>query len=176
MFLENKYTKTYLRLMEKAIFRTKPEGYTERHHIIPKSLPNTYKHYKFNLVILTVKEHFIAHLLLSKMLPEEENKKKMIDALHTMITKCFERDQYRYIPCPRILRYIKELKSTSMKGRNNAMANPIYRENMKKGTNTVQHKEGCSKRAIALWSKKEHQEKMSEHSKKLWENPEYQLK
>jgi len=38
MFKENIYTKVYFALMNKAKTRTVPEGYTETHHIIPKSL------------------------------------------------------------------------------------------------------------------------------------------
>ena len=40
-------------------------GYIEKHHIIPKSCGGSNK--KENLVALTAKEHFICHLLLTKM-------------------------------------------------------------------------------------------------------------
>ena len=43
-------------------------GYTENHHIIPKSLGGTDD--KENLVELSAREHFICHLLLTKMYPE----------------------------------------------------------------------------------------------------------
>ena len=66
MYLQNKYTRIYFLIIEKAKSRTlPPEVYVERHHIIPKSLggDNT----KFNLVSLTAREHFICHLLLPRM-------------------------------------------------------------------------------------------------------------
>jgi hypothetical protein len=40
-------------------------GYTEKHHIIPKSLGGSNE--ENNLVNLTAKEHYICHLLLIKM-------------------------------------------------------------------------------------------------------------
>lgn len=43
-------------------------GYTETHHILPKSLGG--KDDKENLVDLSAREHFICHLLLIKMYPE----------------------------------------------------------------------------------------------------------
>lgn len=87
MFLDNKYSHWYQKLVEGAITRgwskkTAP-CYTEKHHIIPRSLggDNT----KDNLVHLTAREHFVAHLLLTKMC-EGKHKTKMNFALH-MFTK-----------------------------------------------------------------------------------------
>lgn len=55
--------------------------YYEKHHIIPKSLGGS--NTKENLVLLTFKEHYIAHLLLSKMY-DGEAKRKMYYALWRM--------------------------------------------------------------------------------------------
>jgi len=60
MFLNNKYTKWYFMLIERGMSRQKPDGYTEKHHIIPKSFGGSNK--QNNLVRLTPKEHFIAHI------------------------------------------------------------------------------------------------------------------
>lgn len=46
----------------------KKDGYYEEHHIIPKCLGGTND--KTNLILLTYREHFIAHLLLTKIYPE----------------------------------------------------------------------------------------------------------
>jgi hypothetical protein len=81
MFLHNKYTNYYNRIINKAQSRTL-EGYVERHHIIPKSLGGSND--KSNLVSLTAREHFICHLLLSKML-EGKNKTKMVYAIWIII-------------------------------------------------------------------------------------------
>lgn len=81
MFLDNKYTKWYNNIIDK---RKKEllKGYVEKHHIIPKSLGGSNE--KENLVSLSAREHYIAHLLLTKMV-EGENKSKMCWALHRMV-------------------------------------------------------------------------------------------
>ena len=56
------YKKVYNQLINKARSRTFIEGYTEIHHIIPKSEGGTDD--EDNLVELTPKEHFVAHKLL----------------------------------------------------------------------------------------------------------------
>jgi hypothetical protein len=59
------YQKLYNQLVEKAQKRGSPEGYFERHHILPKSLGGSND--KSNLVDFTAREHFIAHFLLAKI-------------------------------------------------------------------------------------------------------------
>jgi hypothetical protein len=58
------YEKHYDHLMERAKARSL-DIYTEKHHIIPKSIGGTNE--KNNLVRLTPEEHYLAHLLLVKM-------------------------------------------------------------------------------------------------------------
>jgi hypothetical protein len=81
MFLENKYTKWYKNIITKRIAEPldKSKVYCERHHIIPKSLGGNNE--PENLVNLLPREHFICHILLTKMLTGEA-KKKMGWALH----------------------------------------------------------------------------------------------
>ena len=55
------YYKIYNSLIERSKSR-KLEGYSERHHIVPKCLGGTDD--KENIVSLTAREHFIAHQLL----------------------------------------------------------------------------------------------------------------
>lgn len=78
--LENKYSKWYFCIVEKDLLRNwskkSAQQYVEGHHIIPKSItPNN------DIVYLTPKEHFICHLLLPKMLCDEEYVYKMQKAL-----------------------------------------------------------------------------------------------
>lgn len=82
MFLENKYTKIYYQIVDRAKTRI-IEGYSERHHIVPKSLGGSDK--KENLVPLTAREHFICHWLLTKMTVGIE-KGKMIYAVWMLAT------------------------------------------------------------------------------------------
>ena len=59
------YRKIYFQLIERAKTHSNLSGYTEIHHVIPKSLGGT--DLKSNLVKLTAREHFIAHWLLTKV-------------------------------------------------------------------------------------------------------------
>lgn len=64
IFITNKYTKVYFKIIDNA--KTKNyNGYTEKHHIIPKSLGGTND--KNNIVRLSAREHFVCHKLLMKM-------------------------------------------------------------------------------------------------------------
>lgn len=61
------YRAIYDRLIERAKART-IEGYSERHHIVPRCLGGT--NAKSNLVRLTAEEHYVAHQLLVKIHPD----------------------------------------------------------------------------------------------------------
>jgi hypothetical protein len=74
IYLHNKYTKWYFSIISKAQSRKNLEGYIENHHIIPKCMGGSNR--KNNLVALTAREHYICHLLLTKMV-EGETAKKM---------------------------------------------------------------------------------------------------
>lgn len=64
MKYENKYQKWYDQIIDRARTRN-ITGYTEKHHIVPRSLGGTND--KSNIVKLTAREHFICHVLLVKM-------------------------------------------------------------------------------------------------------------
>ena len=77
--LDNKYTRWYFNIIENAISRgwnkkTSPV-YVENHHIVPKSIIKNN-----DVVTLTAREHFICHVLLTRMLVGK-NKDKMVFAL-----------------------------------------------------------------------------------------------
>ena len=92
-FLQNKYTKWYFNIISNAQNRD-ISGYTEKHHIIPKSLGGSNKQH--NLVKLTAREHFICHWLLTKMI-KGDLLIKMKRALWRMLVR--GRDfQQRYKP------------------------------------------------------------------------------
>ena len=81
MFLNNKYTFWYNNIIVKAKNRNDNLGYTEKHHIIPKSLGGN--DCEDNLVKLTLREHYLVHQLLVKMV-EGKEKQKMINAFWAM--------------------------------------------------------------------------------------------
>lgn len=64
MFKLNKYTKWYFDIINHAKNRSLT-SYKERHHIIPKCLGGSDD--EDNIVELTAREHFICHMLLTKM-------------------------------------------------------------------------------------------------------------
>jgi 5-methylcytosine-specific restriction endonuclease McrA len=88
--MENKYKKWYNNIIKIARNR-QPDGYTETHHIIPRSLGGSNK--KENLVQLTGREHFICHILLTKF-THGQDKNKMIRAVIMM--KAANTEQLRY--------------------------------------------------------------------------------
>jgi hypothetical protein len=77
LFENNKYSKWYISIINNAKNRTTVLAYSEKHHIVPKSIGGLNN--KENLVTLTAKEHFVCHLLLTKMLTGTA-KQKMIYA------------------------------------------------------------------------------------------------
>lgn len=64
---QNKYAKLYIAIVTNAINRNSPEGYTEKHHIVPKSFRMGGETDKENIVVVTAREHFLLHYLLCKM-------------------------------------------------------------------------------------------------------------
>lgn len=74
VFINNKYLHWY----EKLTSTSAQNGYVEKHHIVPKSIiPNN------NLVSLTPRQHYIAHLLLIKCV-NPIYRKKMVYAITAM--------------------------------------------------------------------------------------------
>ena len=80
MFLDNKYCQWYFSIIDNAKERDNI-SIKESHHIIPRCLGGSNK--KDNLVNLTPKEHYIVHLLLTKMV-ESKNRSKMLFAFKCM--------------------------------------------------------------------------------------------
>lgn len=79
-FLPNKYTKWYLSIIERRTLE-EAQGYSERHHIIPRRLGGTNE--PSNVVRLTAREHFICHRLLTKMTIGTD-RKRMIFAAYAL--------------------------------------------------------------------------------------------
>ena len=74
-FEDNKYTRWYNNIILASIPRNLKNQYTERHHIIPKCLGGSND--KNNIAILTAREHFVCHLLLTKMVEQERYRVKL---------------------------------------------------------------------------------------------------
>jgi hypothetical protein len=80
MLINNKYKNWYDKIIKNANseLRSKKENYYEKHHIIPKSIGGNNQ--SENLVLLTAREHYLCHKLLTKF-TDGEDKKKMFYAL-----------------------------------------------------------------------------------------------
>ena len=95
------YSKHYDLLIKRAQNRTLNTQYHETHHIIPKCLGGNDK--PSNLVILTAREHFIAHLLLCEIYPDND---KLAYALWA-ICNLENPYQTRYTPSSRVIEQIR---------------------------------------------------------------------
>ena len=82
MFLQNEFTEQYIELIESAKNNPPQDEYTEKHHIIPKSLGGTDS--PDNIVVLSLRDHLLAHKLLVDM-TEGVNRGKMGRAYKLMI-------------------------------------------------------------------------------------------
>jgi hypothetical protein len=92
LFINNKYTRIYYSIISNAQLRIlSKETYTETHHIIPKSIGGS--NLIDNLAILTAREHFVCHWLLTKMV-HGKHQELMIYALRMM--NCTGKKQQRY--------------------------------------------------------------------------------
>lgn len=118
MFNESKYTKWYYIIVnnakERQIFDT--EQYYEKHHIIPKSLNGSNN--KNNIVKLTGKEHYVAHLLLLKMCDNTKDKRKMAYSFNRMCQKGkWTTNRYN----SNLYEYHRKIRAKNLSGKGNGM-------------------------------------------------------
>jgi len=103
--VQNKYTKWYEQIVLRAQSRILPENsYFEKHHIVPRSIGGSNK--KINLAILTAREHFVCHRLLTRFLTGKA-KMKMSFATWIMMTNN-NPHQKRYKVTSRIYEFVKK--------------------------------------------------------------------
>ena len=105
----------YLRIYNQLIERSKNrnlESYTEVHHIIPRCLNGDDS--KENLVTLTPREHFIAHLLLCKIYPEHKGLRMAL----WMMSNVKDKNQKRYTPNSRLYEMIRLEYRETISGEN----------------------------------------------------------
>ena len=111
------YLKVYCNLIRKAENRTPPEGCVERHHTFPKGIFGDNN----RIVVLTPREHYIAHLLLEKIYIKRygvgnENTRKMTFTCFMMRNRSEKYNSNLYEKVRK--RHIKNLKE-KMKGEGN---------------------------------------------------------
>lgn len=124
----NKYNRWYNQIVNKAQNRA-VEGYTERHHIQPRSLGGTDS--PDNLVDLTAREHFVCHWLLTKMTTGEDHY-KMLNALRMMRAKKHGQQRYETAITSRVYESIKQeyaaLQSILRSGKGNGFYGKTHTE------------------------------------------------
>jgi hypothetical protein len=103
IFIDNKYLQIYNNIIDRARSRGKIDVYTEKHHILPRSLGGTSD--LSNLVHLTGREHFIAHRLLVKI-TNGDAQNKMIFALNSMMNR-YNKTMSRYTPTSTVYEYLR---------------------------------------------------------------------
>lgn len=116
MFLDNKYTKVYYRIINRSIQRNhlkeRHDGY-QTHHIIPRCFGGT--DFSNNLAVLTYKEHRVCHRLLIGM-TAGANKHKMMYA-YKLFNKHYDTS---HLPSPQIYctseSYVKMSRTRKSKG------------------------------------------------------------
>lgn len=86
------YKKLHDKIINNRIALGDPEGYSELHHIIPRSLGGLDT--PDNLIRLTAREHFLVHYLLWKMQVEPVSKIKMAHAFTLMGTSSSNQERY----------------------------------------------------------------------------------
>jgi hypothetical protein len=84
IYKTNKYSRWYNNIIEKAKRRSILRSYFdgENHHILPKSLGGSDN--LENIAKLTYREHYVCHLLLTKMCVDKQHEIKMCWALHRL--------------------------------------------------------------------------------------------
>lgn len=114
IFINNKYTSWYYKIISNAQVRCLPDNtYIEKHHIIPKSLGGT--NAPDNIVKLLAREHFICHLLLIKM-TENKSKRSMAYAAWQMTNIKGRTSRDRYVPTSKMYEFLKKQLSKTYKG------------------------------------------------------------
>jgi hypothetical protein len=122
LFIDNKYTRWYYQIITTAQQRSLT-GYTEEHHIIPKSLNGSND--STNLVLLTAREHLICHMLLTKMVTGKHHQ-KMIHAWWAMATleaECQDRHRLTSRQYETVRKAYSEYFS-----KNNPMKDPVLQQ------------------------------------------------
>lgn len=145
-YLHNKYSACYESIISNARNRIlKSKQYYENHHIIPECLGGLDT--KENLVYLTYREHYICHLLLTKIY-DGEAKSKMCWALHC-------------------LSYSKKVE-TKLYSRSYELVRKIHIKNLRKNhparKNPEKFSAVCSANAQEQWNGEGSEERRKKHS------------
>jgi hypothetical protein len=117
MFIQNKYKRWYDSIISGARLRLDVMTYSEKHHILPRSLGGNDS--QENLIVLTAREHFVCHVLLTKFTTGNARHKMLYAA--NMMSHSARDYQHRYIPSSRLYEMVKRefglMHSSKLTGR-----------------------------------------------------------
>lgn len=154
MFLDNKYYKWYKELTSQK--DRELSCYTEKHHIIPRCMGGSDD--KDNLVALTAREHYVAHLLLTKC-SSAEYRGKLLHA-YVMMSEAKDKNQERFYKVNSRLFESRKVESNKIKSQfkhsdeaKAAISDKL--KGIKKNPFTDEHKENISKghKGQKAWNK-----------------------
>lgn len=168
----NKYQNWYDQLIITRRNRSLPnDQYREKHHILPRSLGGDDS--TENLIELTPREHFVAHLLLAHI-HAGKNGMKMVHALRRMLT-----GHNRYIPNSRTYEIIRKMAMIKCSGENNPMfgRTGINHPNYGKYDTiwTEERRKHIGETSKGRKWTQEQREKLVAAHRQRWANPEYRL-
>lgn len=171
------YQLVYDNLIAKYGFADKPEGYSERHHVLPRCLGGGDE--ESNLVYLSAEAHYLAHQLLVKMNPGHHGLMEAVVwmSVHPSGKRCnnklysWIRKAYSVVNSERVKLWHKNNPSR------HPMKNPETRMKISGENNWMASKEGklflsvnnpMKNKAIAI--------KTSKSLKNRWVDPEFKIK
>lgn len=177
-----KYSNWYESLISKAKFRYLPlTMYTEQHHVVPRSFGGSDD--KSNLVKLTAREHYVAHLLLWKMRFPSTYGSKMSFAFGTFINRFKQEYHSSYKITSRIYEQFKKEYSVLMSERMAGEGNHFFGKKHSDETRRIigeKSKQKIFKKGPEnpCWGKKqnlsdEQIKQRSENIKAKWNDPEW---
>ena len=154
MFLDNKYYKWYKQLTSQK--DRELSCYTEKHHIVPRCMGGSDD--KDNLVALTAREHYVAHLLLTKC-SSAEYRGKLLHA-YVMMSEAKDKNQERFYKVNSRLFESRKVESNKIKSQfkhsdEAKVAISDKLKGIKKNPFTDEHKENISKghKGQKAWNK-----------------------
>ena len=151
------YSKVYYQIIENRL-KDPFYGYVEKHHIVPKSFGGTDDN--INIVKLTAREHFICHLLLTKMFSENTPKYfKMVKAFMMMLV-CKSENQQRFLTSKKyelLKTKFSEAMSIAQSGHNNSQFGVIRSQEVR---NKIRDSLTKTLAAKGLGAKKKQREKI----------------
>lgn len=123
LFLDNKYTNLYFKLVSKEMY----DGYTEKHHIIPRSLGGDNS--KENIISISARYHFLCHYLLTKMVPENTKEWRSLIKAFNMMNANSDNHPDRYMNA-RLFesnrKHMSETMSINSSGENNSQHGTMW--------------------------------------------------